>query len=220
MHDFGAVSRAVFSIGRVNQGGVQLLGTAFSLNKKGHFATAGHVVAGTDAGLVLVVRQSKFTDVSQYQDTSDSPVRTLPLRIVAADPFHDLAVLAGDLDLHTVHTIGGSDAAIVGTPLCSFGYPHADHGRLVLTRQATEVGARILLSSGGVKSKHLVLNTLARPGQSGSPVFRRDDGRLVAVLVGAYTPERQSAVLVAGIDPNVLHQTTHAVSAEYLMGMY
>ncbi|WP_082819008.1 S1 family peptidase [Cupriavidus nantongensis] len=220
MHNFRNLSRVVYSIGRVGPGGVQLLGTAFNLNKEGHFATASHVVSGSDTGLVLVLRTFDFPDVNVYQDASDTSVRMVPLRILASDPFRDLAILVADVNLHTTHTIAGTDAAEVGTPLCSFGYPHADHGRLILTRQESSVGARILLSSGKIKSKHIVLNTLARPGQSGSPVFTRDDGQLIAVIVGAYIPESAGQVIVAGIDPNVLHQTTHAVSAEYLLEMY
>jgi hypothetical protein len=116
--------------------------------------------------------------------------------------------------------IAGADGAPVGTQISSFGFPHADHGRMVLTRQDTEIGARVLITSGGVKAKHLVLNVQARPGQSGSPIFRTADGQLVGVLIGSYAPGGGGRISLGGVDPHTLHQTTHAVSAEYLSKMY
>ncbi|WP_200878026.1 S1 family peptidase [Burkholderia paludis] len=220
MHDFKHISQAVFLVGRVGPGGVNLLGTVFLLDRPGHFATAAHVVGGDGNNLVLVTRRTILTEISAYQDATDAEVATLPLALAEVDPFHDLAILKADIDYMSSVRIAGSDAAAVGTPIVSFGFPHADHGRMVLTSQDAEVGARVLIPSGPIKGKYLVLNTLARPGQSGSPVFRKDDGQLVAVLVGAYAPTQPIRAIVGGIDPSALHQTTHAVSAEYLLGMY
>ena len=91
---------------------------------------------------------------------------------------------------------------------------------MVLTRQDTEIGARVLITSGGIKAKHLVLNVQARPGQSGSPIFRTFDGQLVGVLIGSYAPGGGGGISLGGVDPHTLHQTTHAVSSEYLSKMY
>lgn len=216
--DFSTFSRGIFALGRNGPGGVQPLGTAFALDKPGHFATASHVVGLEDTNLVLAFTQ--IQSIHDYQDTADQTVRMLQVKIHASDPFHDLAVLIADVNVTTNLPIGGTDSAPVGTSVSSFGFPHADHGRLVLTRQDTEIGARILVESGGIKAKHVVLNTQARPGQSGSPIFRRDNGQLVAVLVGSYAPGGGGGISLGGVDPHTLHQTTHAVSAEYLRKMY
>lgn len=216
--DFSSFSKGIFALGRNAPGGVQLLGTVFALNKPGHFATASHVAGLDDTNLVIVFKL--IQSIHDYQDTTDNRIRMLPVKILASDPFHDLAVLTADTDMAANLPIGGTDSAPVGTLVSSFGFPHADHGRSVLTQQDTEVGARIFLESGGIKSKHVVLNTQARPGQSGSPIFRRDNGQLVAVLVGSYAPGGGGGILLAGVDPHTLHQTTHAVSAEYLRKMY
>jgi hypothetical protein len=85
-----------------------------------------------------------------------------------------------------------------------------------LTEQRSSVGARIILGSQGIKTKHLVLNVQARPGQSGSPVFSDDGKLLVAMVIGSYAPGGGGGVIVGGIDPQTLHQTTHAISAEYI----
>ncbi len=218
MYNFSAVSGVVLAVGRNGPAGVQLLGTAFCLNKAGHFATASHVVGTDDQGLVLAFK--RLSSIHDFQDTSDTSISMFTVKIAALDPFHDLAVLKADIDLVSNIAIGGADQAPVGTAISSFGFPHADHGRMILTQQDAETGARILIASGGIKAKHLVLNTQARPGQSGSPVFRKSDGQLVGVLVGSYAPGGGGGISLGGIDPHTLHQTTHAVSAEYLTSMY
>lgn len=216
--DFSTFSRGIFALGRNSPGGVQPLGTAFALDKPGHFATTSHVAGLDDTNLVLVFKL--IQSIHDYQDTADQGVHMLPVKIFASDPFHDLAVLTADANVTANLPIGGTDSAPVGTQVSSFGFPHADDGRLVLTQQDTEVGARILIESGGIKAKHVVLNTQARPGQSGSPIFRKDNGQLVAVLVGSYAPGGGGGISLGGVDPHTLHQTTHAVSAEYLRKMY
>ncbi len=216
--DFSNVQNVVFAVGRMGPGGVQLLGTAFALNKPGFIATASHVVGTDDTGLVLAFK--KLSSLNDYQDTSENSIQTLPVKLHALDPFHDLAVLKADTDGKSNIIIGGTDQTPVGTAISSFGFPHADHGRMVLTQQDMEIGARVLIAAGGIKAKHLVLNTQARPGQSGSPVFRRSDGLLIGVLVGSYAPGGGGGISLAGVDPHTLHQTTHAVSSEYLSKMY
>ncbi len=219
MHNFSLIPRVVFAVGRNGPAGTQLLGTAFCLNKKGHFATASHVVGTDDTNLVIAYKE--MTDLSVFQDTADNTVKTFPVKTSASDPFHDLVVLKTDLvDVTSNIVIESADLAPPGTAISSFGFPHADHGRMVLTQQDTSVGARVFIEAGGIKSKHIILNTQARPGQSGSPVFRQSDGKLVAVLVGSYAPGGGGGISLGGIDPHTLHQTTHAVSAEYLKSMF
>jgi S1-C subfamily serine protease len=215
---FEGMQNVVFAVGRTTPTGIQLLGTAFSLDKTGIFATASHVAGNDDTGLVLTFKLINKLD--DYQDTSDASVQTIPVKIIASDPFHDLAVLEADVNVKSNVVIVGADAAPVGTLTTSFGYPHADHGRMVLTQQDTEIGARVLISSGKIKAKHLILNTQARPGQSGSPVFVQESKVLAAILVGTYAPGGGGGISLGGVDPHTLHQTTHAVSAEYLKGMY
>jgi hypothetical protein len=37
----------------------------------------------------------------------------------------------------------------------------------------------------------------------------------VALLIGSYAPGGGGMVSLGGVDPHTLHQTTHAISAEY-----
>jgi len=77
----------------------------------------------------------------------------------------------------------------------------------------------LVSNSSGIKSNHLVLNVQTRPGQSGSPIFRLSDSKLIGMIIGSYAPGGGGGISLGGIDPNTLHQTTHAVSSEYISKM-
>ena len=215
---YSALANIVFAVGRTGSNGVELLlGTATLLNSPGKFVTAAHVTNKDDQNLVVVLRP--YNSIDDYQDTSDSQVQVIPVRIEAIDPFTDLCILAADIDVSSNLSIGSTNILNVGSVVDIFGYPHADHGRLVLTHQRTEIGARILIKNGIVKTKHVVLNTQARPGQSGSPIFSAYTTTVVAILIGSYAPGGGGGISLGGVDPHTLHQTTHAVSVEYVREM-
>ncbi len=208
-------SRVVYAVGRVTTNGLSLLGTACCVARN-RFATTKHVTSGDDAGLVLILNAN--ADFLDYQDTSVSSVNYSTAHTVAIDPFRDICVLEIGGDIAPPYAIGSTDSVPPGSPVVTFGYPHANQGRWVLTQHETHVGARILIDNAGFKTKHVVLNTQARPGQSGGPVFDSSASQLVAMIVGSYAPAA-GAMLLGGIDPQTLHQTTHAISAEYIREM-
>lgn len=214
---FGVVNQIVLPIGKLGPVGLQLVGTAFLTNVKGRFLTAAHTIGQDDSNLHLILPRTN--SLFDYQDTSNQQVQMVKARVVAHDPFRDLCVLQTDLPSQSNLSVGGADDVSIGSEIASFGFPHSDAGRLVLTYQHAEVGAKVLIESSGIKSKHIVLNTQARPGQSGSPVFRLPDLRLVAVLLGSYAPGGGGMMSMGGVDPHTLHQTTHAISAEYINAM-
>ena len=213
------VAQAVYAVGRITPGGVALLGTCFGVTPR-LLATAGHVVNHSDEDLVVVL--TKLTSLLQYQDTTNNQVESIRVRIVRYDPIHDIALLEPSETpalLKFPYTLGGADEIPPGGAVITLGFPHADTGRLVLTQQNTMVGARILLGVGPIKVKHLVLNVQARPGQSGGPVFIQGKNRVCGMLIGGYSPVAEGSISLGGINPHTLHQTTHAVSAEYIRGL-
>ncbi len=214
---YSALTNIIFAVGRVEANGVSLLGTATLLNSPGKFVTAAHVTNKDDKNLAVVLRP--YNSINDYQDTSDSEVKLIPVRIEAIDPFTDLCILAADIEVSSNLSIGDTDLLSLGNTVDIFGYPHADSGRLVLTQHRTQIGARILIKNGSVKTKHVVLNTQARPGQSGSPIFSSQTPVIVAILIGSYAPGGGGGISLGGVDPHTLHQTTHAVSAEYIKEM-
>jgi S1-C subfamily serine protease len=209
-------AQACYLLATAGPGGLIPLGTSFAIGGN-RVATALHVVGAEAKNVHVVVPRP---DISDYQDTTNPEVNTMQAELIAADPIRDLAILEmRQMSASVAYRLSGTDAVRPGQPVTTFGFPHADTGRFVMTQQRTAVGARILMGNHGINSKYLVLNTLLRPGQSGGPVF--DDTRnVVAILVGAYVPEgAKGAIMLGNVDPATLHQTTHAVSAEYLQAM-
>lgn len=210
-------ANVIMAVGRVSPGGVQLLGTAFGVGER-RFATAAHLTGQDENGLVLVL--PRITRMGDYQDTTDTAIRTAPVRISAFDPLHDIAILdTSEIAVRFSYTLGGTDDVAPGTQIVSAGFPHADLGRFVLTQQNSTVGARILMSAGPIKAKHIVMNVQTRPGTSGSPVFIENQDRVCAMLIGSYVPGASGGIMLGNIDPYTLHTTTHAVSAEYIRAM-
>lgn len=214
---FTDISYVVHPVGRITPNGVSLLGTAFFINKEALLATAAHVVNNNDNGLVIIMNQ--INSIQDYQDTSISQVRYIKAKIKAINPVYDVCILEVSETVKSTFSIGSTDSIHVGEGIATFGYPHSDHGRMVLTQQNTSVGAKILLNSSGIKVKNIVLNIQSRPGQSGSPIVLPDSRTIAGILIGSYAPHSGGGISLGGIDPQTLHQTTHAVSAEYIKEM-
>ena len=183
---FSKMNEFVFPVGRITPTGVSLLGTSFLLGKPGYFATAAHVVKSDDNNLVIIT--PKIGTTSDYQDTSNHQVNYIPVRISTIDPFRDICILTAGTQAASNFNISSTDPVQTGEVVVAFGFPHADQGRMVLTQQRTEIGAKILIETSSIKSKHIVLNIQARPGQSGSPIFRINDFSLIGILIGSYAP--------------------------------
>ena len=206
----------VYAVGRITPNGVSLLGTCFLIDHLGLFVTANHVANNDPLNLVVIPANNQ---IDGYQDTSDKSVSYMRVDIKSVDPIHDICVLQSTKTIKSNIVIGGADDVKVGEGLFILGYPHCTHGRLVLTYQDASVGAKVLIENVGLKTKNIVINTQTRPGQSGSPIFREADSKLVGVLIGSYAPTANGGISLGGIDPQTLHQTTHAISSEYINSM-
>jgi hypothetical protein len=209
--------RYVYSIGRVTPNGVTLLGTAFMIDNSGLFCTCAHIVRNDENNLVLMINN----DINGYQDTSNHAVNCFNIKVKDINPFADVCLLVVENKV----TIGTPNISLIGTDNIKvsdkvelWGFPHSEYGRKVLTYQCAEVGAKILIDSNGIKTKNIVLNIQCRPGQSGSPVLSAS-GNIVAMILGSYAPKTNGGISLGGINPQTLHQTTHAVSMEYVKEM-
>ncbi|MBM9465402.1 trypsin-like peptidase domain-containing protein [Aeromicrobium sp. YIM 150415] len=211
-------SQVTFAVGRQSATGIEPLGTAFAVGPR-KLATAFHVTGARDDGLVIIM--PRFKSIAEYQDTTDQQVRMLTVTIAAANPVRDLCVLElpENATLQFSYSLAGADLVPPGASIVTLGFPHLNFGRMILTQQRAHVGARVLIANESVKSKHIVLNTQAREGQSGGPVFDASMTQIVAVLIGSYAPGGGGGISLGGVDPATLHQTTHAISAEYVSEM-
>jgi len=215
--EISGLDKIIYTVGRITPNGVNLLGTCFLLNKNGLLATASHVTNNDNNNLVIFA--SGKTDLNSYQDTSDNQGQTIPATIYKVDPVRDICILKIDNAVASNLNIGGADDVRVTDNVGVVGFPHCVNGRNILTFQSTEDGAKVLIESSGIKSKHLILNIQTRPGQSGSPIFRLNDSKLIGMIIGSYVPGGGGGISLGGVDPHTLHQTTHAVSSEYILKM-
>jgi len=210
-------TQLVLTIGRITQNGVEMLGTGFLISNDGKIATTRHMIGANDANLVILMPH--INDINSYQDLSDTSCNLIPAKVIEVDPIKDISILQTSMQFNgVIPKIGSIDEVLVGEEIGIFGFPHCTEGRRALTFQKTIIGAKILLDTKGIKSKHAVLNTQTRPGQSGSLIFSQRKNKIIGVLIGAYAP-KGGGISLGGIDPRELHQTTYCISAEYLKEM-
>lgn len=212
-------TQIVVTIGLIGQNGIEMLGTGFIISNDGKFVTTKHVV-GTDPSR-LVVLMPHIDNINAYQDTSDTSCTPIPVEVIDIDPLKDLCILKGNGIAFegNLPKTGSFDDINIGEELGIFSFPHCVTGRRVLTYQKAELGAKVLLESNTIKSKHGIINTQARPGQSGALIFSTRTQKVVGVLIGAYAPRQSGGISLEGINPQELHQTTHCISAEYIKEM-
>jgi len=210
-------TQLVLVIGRITPESVQMLGTGFLIKNDGHIVTSRHVIGSDSSNLVILFPH--ITNINEYQDMSDNSCKPIKVSVEEIDPIKDLAILKSDLTFNgTIPNLGNFDSDNVGDEVGIFGYPHCVQGRRALTYQKAAIGAKVLLESNGIKSKHAVINIQSRPGQSGSLIFSPKNNNISGVLIGAWSPGG-GRISLGGIDPHELHQTTHCISAEYIKDM-
>jgi V8-like Glu-specific endopeptidase len=213
-------STHVLPIARRTPNGTQVLGTCFNLSVPGLFATAFHVTNYTDNGLYILM-PGQDNDLDSYQSTEGREIPAAEVKIIAADPIHDLCILQTEGSLYLTTQYKGTDSLSTLEKVVVVGYPHATHGRRILTLCDPTIGAKLIISKSSIPVKHIVLNLQTRPGQSGSPVFSLNSNgidSLIGILIGSYAigdPQFQ----FGDIDPRSLNQTSYAVSSEYLIDM-
>jgi len=211
-------TQIVLTVGRISpQGSINMLGTGFLISSDGKIVTSRHVVGDIERGLVVLFPH--LNNINEYQDTTNNACTPVDVTIIDSDPFRDLVILQSSLKCTlNIPLMGSFDDVSVGESIGIFGFPHCVEGRRVLTYQQASIGAKVLLESEGIKSKHAVINTQTRPGQSGSLIFSIRTNKLIGLLVGAFAPIG-GGISLGGINPRELHQTTHCISAEYIKNM-
>ncbi|EOU1648716.1 MAG: serine protease [Clostridium perfringens] len=210
-------TQLVLVIGRMDSDGfINMLGTGFIVSNDGKIVTSRHVVADNDENLVILA--PNIRSINEYQDTTDVRCNYIKASILDSDPFRDITIIKAELKFTgIIPSLGDFDDMYVGEQVSILGFPHCVEGRRVLTFQQAGIGAKVLLEAQGIKSKHAVINTQTRPGQSGSLIFSINTNKIVGMLVGTFAPN--SGVIIAGINPRELNQTTHCISAEYIKNM-
>jgi len=211
------MTQMVYTIGRYDGQGINMLGTGFLIANGKFIVVPRHVVGDNDNGLGVIL--PSISSMDECQDTTITSCRFANVTIKNSDPFRDIVILELKNQTFSFPTpeIGSIEDVSVGEDILIFGFPHCVEGRRVLTMQKALVGAKILLNSSGVKSKFCVINTQTRPGQSGSIIYSPTKNKIIGILIGAFVSN--TGILLGRINPNELHQTTQCLSAEYIKNM-
>ena len=141
-------------------------GTGFFVTQSGHVLTNKHVVYGCAS---VVVARADGVNV--------------PLRIIAQDPDHDLALLQqGSASGNAVTFRAVSSPLRAGEPSISLGYPIRELlGSLIVT-----TGILSSLSGGRGDDAQFQMQTPIQPGNSGGPVFD-ESGLVIGVSTAQIT---------------------------------
>ena len=170
-----------------------LLGTGFFVGDGRHVATAFHLAATDQGALTAPTRLAIFVGTGQH-------AKVHMARRVREDPQHDLAILATEGDPHPVLSPSSGPLPDEGTAIAIMGFPIGNSLGLHPMTNAGIVASvsPIALPQADVESltadriRHLrapfpvlILDMIAYPGNSGSPVFEQD-GRVVGIVSGVY----------------------------------
>lgn len=195
----------------------RLLGTGFAIGDGRQVATNHHVIdveLAADRNERLVV----FTGHGRDPGLRDA-------RVVASDVHHDLAVLAIEGTALPPMTLGSDDTIREGDGIAFTGYPiGAVLGLFPVTHRGI-VSAVTPIVIPAENSRHLgrehiralrdpylvyQLDATAYPGNSGSPVFRAADGRVIGVINQVHVKDTKESVLS---NPSAI---TYAVPVKFL----
>lgn len=215
MIDFSQIT-LVIGVHDRTEGTIRMLGTGFLISNDGKIVTARHVIGNETNDLVVLMPHIK--NIDEYQDTTDNSCKPVSAIIEDINPVTDICILKTPLNFTgALPPLESLDKIKVGERIGMYGFPHCVMGRRVLTYQEAEIGAKLLLESSGIKSKYATINIQTRPGQSGSIVFNMRTGAIIGLLIGAYAPS--SGVIIAGINPHELNQTSYCISANHIKEM-
>jgi len=193
---------AIGTVARLRQPPARFLGTGFAVGDGRHVITNHHVVpekldAEAKESLAVFVGRGKRA-------------RARKARVVAADRRHDLALLRVSGTPLPPLDLGRSDGVRAGETFAFTGFPigmvlglhPVTHEGIVsaVTPIATPMGSSRQLSPEVIKRLSdpfnvFQLDATAYPGNSGSPLYRRDSGRVVGVINMVFVKESKEAVL-------------------------
>ncbi|MCX6785428.1 MAG: trypsin-like peptidase domain-containing protein [Candidatus Komeilibacteria bacterium] len=171
-------------------------GTGFIVTSDGLIVTNKHVVADTAADYSVVRNDGK----------------SYPAKVVARDPFNDVAFLKIEASGLPTVSLGDSDKVQVGQTVIAIGFSLGEYSNSVTKGIISGIGRSIVAgSSGGSENLQNVIQTDAaiNPGNSGGPLIN-----LQGQVIGINTAINQSGQLVGFALPiNQVKQVIQSVKA-------
>lgn len=151
-------------------------GTGFIVREDGIALTNKHVVADENAKYIAVLEKN----------------RKYPIKVLAKDPFQDLAIIKLEGDHFKPLPLGNSDKVQIGQTVIAIGNALGEFQNTVSVGVVSGLGRRIVASGGGkVEVLEDVIQTDAaiNPGNSGGPLLNLE-GEVIGINTAvAYTAE-------------------------------
>lgn len=192
----------------------EVLGTAFAVHDDGYLVTAKHVVDAISAmSQVKNKLSARVAFAGPPVDTPEIQMRAnfsaTGFQVVSVDEDNDLALLRTNLDFFRNTSWADQPPRPVrsvrlhaerpeeGEPVACSGYPLSQPSLITTQGIIASAWASDPTAQRGIVDRYLADMT-ANPGNSGGPVYRYGDGRVIGVCVaGLLAPIRESPGLAA-----------------------
>lgn len=197
---------------RRRESAVVFLGTAFLMHGEGYLLTAAHLLEGDPEGVMVV----PTANPDDFVPISLETVPAMSVSVAAVDKVHNVAVLEIDRNLHikTPDHLGGTTKILsMGTSVLALGFPFG-HGEMHnLVAQGAILSSKVRSRNG---SRLLLFDAMVGDGTAGGPLVSGDDGRVIGVVVGRFSPVETGGDFARGNRPSGYDtQISYAVSIEY-----
>lgn len=196
---------------RKNDGGVEFLGTAFLVDKKGYLLTCAHTIS-LDMKLAIVPPQP----VNEWNNMTQEKVNIIDVEITQFDTTHDCALLKINAEV-TVNVMpnmfGDPDKSPVGANILYFGYPFGDKGLHTLKVSSSIISSKAISNNN---TKHFQLDSMVHDGNSGGPLVDIHSGQIIGMISGKFNPSGNSGgIMIGNYALGTESSISYATSIEY-----
>lgn len=157
-------------------------------------------------------------DCDDFTPISFETVSAIKVEAAEVDSVHNAAVLkfTKKFQIETPdHLAGSAETAGIGTSLMCFGFPFGHQDLHNLTAQGTMLSSKIISNNG---TKLLLFDSVVHEGMSGGPVVNIEDGRVIGIIIGRFSPLEDGGDFVKGNEhPDYQTGFSYAISIEYAL---
>jgi len=209
-------SGGCFLLVRRNEEAVIFLGTAFLIHEEGYLLTAAHLLEDNPEDLMV----ARPNDPDDFTPLSLDSVTPIGITVEKVDKVHNTALLRLSRKLHIGtpdHLAGQIDTIFLGSSILCLGFPFGHQDLHNLAVQDGIVSSKVVLKNG---TRLLLIDSMVHDGMSGGPLVNTEDGRVVGIITGRFTPDEDGGDFTRGTSHPDYHTAfSYAVSIEYGLTM-
>lgn len=191
---------------------IEFLGSAFIVHAEGYLLTAGHLVAASGEGLVVVPSEPS----DEFVPMTTERVAAMPVAVVGRDMEHDVALLKIDQVVEISvpdDFLGNTSAVRQGASVMALGYSFGHHQVHTLMVFDAVVSAKMRSRNG---TELILYGSAFHEGDRGGPLVHVQDGHVIGIISGRFEPGQIVARLpedarLALAETNV----SYAIAIEY-----